>query len=89
MRPPLLLVALAALAVGCSAQPERDWMRVDNSNYTAADFRRDFAGCTQKGKLDDTCMRDRGWVTVRPQYEPPPPPDRSNAPPGSVNAPPR
>ncbi len=80
MRATLLLIAIAALCVGCSAEPERDWMRVDNSSYTAADFRRDLAGCTQRGKLDESCMRDRGWVTVRPQYEPPAPPDRLRGP---------
>lgn len=72
-----LLLLLGAIAVaGCSAGPDRDWMRVDNSNYTSADFRRDLAACTKGGTLDETCMRDRGWVTVRPQTEPAKPPDR-------------
>ena len=35
-------------------------------NYTAADFERDRAACTDKKTktLDEDCMKDRGWVAL-------------------------
>jgi hypothetical protein len=57
------LVALVALA-GCVSAPEREWMKI-NERYTVADFRRDHAECSHKGKLDEACMRSRGWVDVK------------------------
>jgi hypothetical protein len=40
-------------------------MKLD-STYTTAEFRRDLQECTIKGKLDDDCMKARGWVAVTP-----------------------
>jgi hypothetical protein len=58
-------VLVAALtAAGCSSD-ERQWMKL-SEKYTTEEFRRDHAACSKGGKLDDTCMRSRGWVAVNP-----------------------
>ena len=57
-----MLVALATCACG---NDTREWMKL-NSDYTTAEFQRDLKECTVKGKLDDDCMKARGWVAVTP-----------------------
>jgi hypothetical protein len=52
------------LAAGC-ASDDRQWLKLDQK-YTTEEFRRDHAACTKAGKLDDACMRGRGWVSVNP-----------------------
>ncbi len=32
--------------------------------YTVEEFRRDYADCSKGRKLDDECMRSRGWVDM-------------------------
>jgi hypothetical protein len=66
MRPRIVLsmVGLGIVVSSC-ATDEREWMKVDQK-YTTAEFRRDLAECTTKGKLNEECMRTRGWVTVAP-----------------------
>lgn len=72
----LLTVAAALLAAGC-AEPEREWLKVDQP-YTTAEFRRDIAACTRGGKLDEECMKSRGWVSLSPtRTEKPPEPVRA------------
>jgi len=58
-------VTLAMMAAGCSTTDDRQWLKVDQQ-YTTEEFRRDLAACTRDGKLDDACMRSRGWVAVNP-----------------------
>jgi hypothetical protein len=58
----LLLVALVTSACGTD---NREWMKLDQ-NYTTAEFRRDLRQCTVNGKLEDDCMKARGWVAVTP-----------------------
>jgi len=62
-------MALSVLGVGIlvssCASDEREWMKIDQK-YTTAEFRRDLADCTTKGKLNEECMKARGWVTVAP-----------------------
>ncbi len=58
----VLVVALAMCACGTD---DREWMKLDQT-YTTAEFRRDLQDCTVKGKLDDECMKARGWVAVTP-----------------------
>jgi hypothetical protein len=58
------MVGIGIIVSSC-ATDEREWMKVDQK-YTTAEFRRDLAECTAKGKLDEECMRARGWVTVAP-----------------------
>jgi hypothetical protein len=61
--PVLTLTALLA-AAGC-ASDERQWMKL-REKYTTQDFQRDHAACSKGGKLDEACMRSRGWVAVNP-----------------------
>jgi len=56
--------ALVLMIAGC-ASDDRQWMKLDQK-YTTEEFRRDHAACTRDGKLDDACMRGRGWVAVNP-----------------------
>ena len=59
-----ILTCAVVLAAGC-ATDDRQWMKL-NEKYTTADFQRDHAACSKGGKLDDGCMRGRGWVAVNP-----------------------
>ncbi len=61
---PFLVVSVLLAAAGC-ASDERQWLKLD-SKYTTEEFRRDHAGCSKSGKLDDACMRGHGWVAVNP-----------------------
>ncbi len=66
MRIPAVLAGLGlALGLAGCAQPEREWLKL-NQPYTTAEFRRDVAECTRKGALDEACMKSRGWVSVNP-----------------------
>ncbi|PYN75332.1 MAG: hypothetical protein DMD96_28480 [Candidatus Rokuibacteriota bacterium] len=62
-------VALSVLVIGivvsACATDDREWLKLDQK-YTTAEFRRDLSECTIKGKLDDECMKARGWVSVTP-----------------------
>ncbi len=60
-----IITLAAVLAVAGCASDDRQWMKL-SGKYTTEDFRRDHAVCLKSGKLDDTCMRDRGWVAVNP-----------------------
>jgi hypothetical protein len=60
----LIGLALSTLLGGC-AEPERQWMKV-NQPYTVEEFQRDIKECTRRGDLDDECMKARGWVSVKP-----------------------
>jgi hypothetical protein len=66
----VLAGALAGSIAGC-AESNREWMKV-NDRYTVEEFRRDHADCSKGGRLDDGCMRSRGWVDVSPKGEKPP-----------------
>ena len=57
-------LAVAVAVAGC-ASDDRQWMKL-SGKYTTEEFRRDHAVCSKGGKLDDTCMRGRGWVAVNP-----------------------
>jgi len=61
------LVALIAVGVamlfGACASEEKEWMKVD-AKYTVAEFRRDYSACSKGGRLDEGCMRNKGWVAV-------------------------
>jgi hypothetical protein len=68
-------VGLALLALGCVAcasQPERQWYKPGDPNYTQADFRRDEAACTRNRVLDEECLKQRGWVPLSADRPAPP-----------------
>ena len=78
-----LIPALGALLAltACNTPADRQWMKI-NERYTTEEFRRDYAACSPKSELDETCMRNRGWVEVTrskterdtdPRAAPPPP----------------
>jgi hypothetical protein len=62
-----LLLAIAALTLtACwSGTPEKQWYK-PNADYTAADFERDRAACTDKktNALGDECMQQLGWAAL-------------------------
>jgi hypothetical protein len=69
-----LMVVLLVLGLGGCVSEERQWMKL-NEKYTVQDFRRDTDACTQSGKLDEGCLRAKGWVDVGPtKGEKPPDP---------------
>ena len=61
----LTALGLVVLCAGCGGFDDREWMKVDQK-YTTEEFRRDYRECSTGGKLDDECMKSRGWVTVKP-----------------------
>ncbi|MGH7314254.1 MAG: hypothetical protein ACREJV_13845 [Candidatus Rokuibacteriota bacterium] len=73
-RPLLLILGLSAALLGCGGSGEREWLKPDQP-YTAAEFRRDIAACSPGGKVDEACMKSRGWISVsppKPDKAPPP-----------------
>ena len=60
----LAFLTVAPMVAGCVTD-EREWLKL-NQRYTTEEFRRDREACSKSGKLDDACMRDRGWVAVNP-----------------------
>lgn len=61
--PLALFLALVAAATGCSSHAETQWYK-PNADYTVAEFERDRRACTRDRKLDETCLRARGWVSL-------------------------
>lgn len=61
----LLVGLVLSILLGGCAEPERQWMKV-NQPYTVEEFQRDIKECTRRGDLDDECMKARGWVSVKP-----------------------
>jgi hypothetical protein len=62
---PLLALLAALPALGGCVTDEREWMKL-NERYTVAEFQRDRDACMKDGKIDDACMKARGWVAVNP-----------------------
>jgi hypothetical protein len=62
IRDVLIPIALGAVLTACGGD-SREWMKL-NEKYTTEDFRRDYAECSKSGKLDEGCLRGRGWVDV-------------------------
>ncbi len=74
----LLALGLGVALAGCGSA-EREWLKTDQP-YTAEEFRRDHAACSPGGKVDEACMKGRGWVTVsppKPDKGPQPTPSRA------------
>lgn len=66
----LLLVVAPLLLVGCSSERDRQWYK-PGVNYTVAEFIRDRDECTKGRELDEQCMKQRGWVPLTSDREPP------------------
>jgi len=64
-----LLFLFSLAAVACESVPEKQWYRPTGS-YTLADFRRDEQGCTRDRRLDEECLKARGWVPLSADVEP-------------------
>jgi hypothetical protein len=71
----LVLVLGAVGLTACGSAGDREWMKV-GAPYTTAEFRRDHAECSKGGKLDEDCMKRRGWVSVKARPEKKPEPER-------------
>ena len=63
----IALIALCvALALGaCASDDNKEWMKLDG-RATEADLKRDYTACSKSGKLDEVCMRSKGWLAVSP-----------------------
>ena len=68
----LLPIAALILVAACNNVADKQWYK-PNENYTAADFARDSTACTDKKSrvLDESCMKDRGWVALGGDIGPP------------------
>ena len=67
----LVLCAVSIAASACSLAPDKQWLK-PGQTYTVAEFRRDEAACTKDRKLDEDCMRQRGWVALSGDTPPKP-----------------
>jgi len=70
----IALIPLAALLLAAcnNLATDKQWYK-PNVNYTAADFERDSAACTDKKVkvLDEACMKERGWAALGGDIAPP------------------
>ncbi len=70
--------ALASIALfsvtECTLEPDRQWYK-PNQDISAAELKRllqrDYAECSKNRVLDESCMRQRGWVSLSGDREPP------------------
>ncbi len=69
----LISMGLFSLA-GCALEPERQWYK-PNQDISAAELKRllqrDYAECSKNRVLDESCMHQRGWVSLSGDREPP------------------
>jgi len=60
----VFLLAIIALSLGaCASEAGKQWYK-PGDNYTVAEFQRDQRACTKNRVLDETCLRERGWVAI-------------------------
>ena len=86
MRGVVLVAGFLVVVAVAGCETEKQWMKVGEP-YTTNEFRRDYSECSKTGRLDEECMRGRGWVEMKPskgdrasdtrsstpqQYSPPP-----------------
>ena len=70
LRTVLLAATLLALAACYAGEIEKQWYK-PGTDYTAADLQRDHAACTKNKVLDEECMKQRGWVGLSGDRDPP------------------
>jgi hypothetical protein len=73
----LLLLVASLIPVGCSSERDRQWYK-PGVNYTVAEFTRDRDECTKNRVLDEQCMKQKGWVPLTSDREPPKGPPAAN-----------
>ncbi|MFZ1060529.1 MAG: hypothetical protein WAP47_15185 [Candidatus Rokuibacteriota bacterium] len=71
----VLLAALFVSGFGCASSDERLWYK-PGGNYTTAEFNQDRDACTRVKKLDEECLKAKGWVSVNPDRPAPAAPPR-------------
>lgn len=71
MRRTVLLFA-AAVGLAACGSAEKQWYK-PGVDYTVAEFQRDRASCDKGGKIDEACLRQRGWVPLSLDKDKPPP----------------
>jgi len=72
----LWLVAAASVLTACGSfgsGGEKQWYKA-GADYTVAEFQRDRAACEKSGKLDEDCLKERGWTPLSADKAAPPPP---------------
>jgi hypothetical protein len=69
----LCVVVAAGLATACGPASDKQWYK-PGADYTVAEFNRDRAACEKNGRLDEACLRERGWAPLTLDKEKPPPP---------------
>jgi hypothetical protein len=76
----MFLLAIITLSLwACSLEKGKQWYK-PNDNYTVAEFERDQKACTKNRALDETCLRERGWVGITADDDKGPSPVRPEAP---------
>ena len=70
-----LLLLLLGSTFGCALSDERLWYK-PGGNYTTAEFNQDRDACTRGKKLDEECLKAKGWVPVNPDPTPTTPPPK-------------
>jgi len=67
----MFLLAIATLSLGaCASEAGKQWYK-PGDNYTVTEFTRDRDECTKGRELDEQCMKQRGWVPLTSDREPP------------------
>lgn len=64
-RAPWVLAVALLSGFGCATTEESLWYK-PGGNYTTAEFKRDRDTCMKEKKLDQDCMKAKGWVPVSP-----------------------
>ena len=62
----IVLAAFVCLGLTACVADSKDWMKVGDQKYTKAEFQKDYRECIKDRAVDETCMRERGWVSVNP-----------------------
>ena len=68
----LLVPVIILIASACGTATDKQWYK-PNVEYTVAEFQRDRTACEKNGELDEECLRQRGWVSLSPDKDKPPP----------------
>ena len=75
----VFFILVSSIQVGCSSERDRQWYK-PATNYTVAEFTRDRDACTKDRVLDEQCMKEKGWVPLTSDREPPKAPPNPRGP---------